>query len=328
MNALVKKLLRGSYLPCYVLSKKPLIFFAYDTDFLKNVTGFAAALTPYKQAHLYMQLGWQHETTKVVEPFVICIKDALKQIPQLKITVLANSTAEVEALGAALPPGMVVLCHQNAFLDENKYHIIPQVEKRFDALYIARISPFKRHRLAAQVKNLALIGSYSDTEQQYAEEVLDDLEYVYYEPKVAGGKIYKVINHARCGLCLSAEEGAMFVSAEYLLCGIPIVNTANIGGRDLLFPDFAVKNVADLPEDVAEAVAEWVDNVPNAAEIRAAFLKNCTIHRQQMQQMLDADFAASHAEDSSIPAVFTGKLPHKLGIRTTLMPWQRYNHTL
>ena len=42
------------------------------------------------------------------------------------------------------------------------------------------------------------------------------------------------LNRARVGLCLSAREGAMFASMEYLLSGLPIVTTPSMGGRDSL----------------------------------------------------------------------------------------------
>lgn len=48
-------------------------------------------------------------------------------------------------------------------------------------------------------------------------------------------KINEIYGQSRCGLILSAEEGACFAAMEYLLCGLPVVTTPNIGGRDEFF---------------------------------------------------------------------------------------------
>lgn len=323
---LLSRFLTAGYLPCGVLSRRPLIVAAYDTDFLKAKEDFLTAFAPYRRVDLLLQLGWQHETPKVVEPFVRDLAEVRRRAPQLNVTVLANSPTEVETLSGF---GIrTVLCHQNAFLDESLYKIIPGVEKRFDALYIARITPFKRHRLAAQVESLELIGDYSEKEQLYVEATLAELRHARWVRGVPARRIYRHINRARCGLCLSAEEGAMFVSAEYLLCGIPIVNTANIGGRDFLFPEFAVKTVADAPEAVAAAVAEWKNAAPPPEDIRRAVLENMRIHRAILLKMLNEICREARAADPEGPESFTGTLPHKLALRCTRMPWTNWKFGL
>jgi hypothetical protein len=61
---------------------------------------------------------------------------------------------------------------------------------------------------------------------------INELEGFYRQLEVR--EIPAWLNQARVGLCLSAYEGCMRASAEYLLCGLPIVSTPNIGGRDRL----------------------------------------------------------------------------------------------
>ena len=36
---------------------------------------------------------------------------------------------------------------------------------------------------------------------------------------------------------MSSQEGAMYSSVEYLLCGLPIVSTKSTGGHDVFFTD-------------------------------------------------------------------------------------------
>jgi hypothetical protein len=50
-----------------------------------------------------------------------------------------------------------VFCNQNALVDKRIFRPLPGVAKRFDAVYDARLTPYRRHRLAAEVPNLALL---------------------------------------------------------------------------------------------------------------------------------------------------------------------------
>lgn len=107
----------------------------------------------------------------------------------------------------------------------------------------------------------------------------------------------------------------MFVSAEYLLSGIPVVNTANLGGRDLMLPEFAVRRAADTPEAVAEAVAWWRDHAPEPRALRAGFLELAAPHRRFLRELI--------AEKTGVTM---NHFPHKLGLRCRLRPWQRWSH--
>ena len=45
-------------------------------------------------------------------------------------------------------------------------------------------------------------------------------------------EVRRILVQSRCGLALSAQEGAMYASGEYLLAGLPVVTTRSRGGRD------------------------------------------------------------------------------------------------
>ncbi len=314
IKRLIHEQLLGGYLPCYVLSFKPLIFFAYDSDFTSNWAKFKVHIPEDRPSYLFLQLGWQHETDATARPFAEKIKAIREERPALGVTILANSPAEVEKLRSL---GLnAIFCHQNAFLDENKYPLL-ELPKRFDAIYVARITPFKRHYLASAVKSLYLIGSFHQRQKAFVEETLAMLGHAHHREVVPGRLMYREMAKAHCGLCLSQEEGAMFVCAEYLLCGLPVVNTANIGGRDFLMPEFAVKQVSDDPAAVAEAVEFWRDNPPDPREIRAATIELMNESRRVLRKLL-APFGFG-------PEF---KIPHKLGLRCTRMPWTNLFHGL
>lgn len=305
------------YLPCTVFCRDPLVLASYDTDFIKNAPAFLGAFSKSraKSVHVFLQLGWEHETQENSEPFARQIKEIQAQSERLKITILANSENETRVLsGLGLH---AVFCNQNAFVDETCYPIL-YLPKQYDALYIARITPFKRHFLASQIESLHLIGhpAWKASEKDYTGEVVhNQLKHAVWSPHVDAKDIPAEIAAARCGLCLSEVEGASFVSIEYLLCGIPVVNTPNIGGRDVLLPDFAVKTVPDTPEAVAEAVREFAEHAPEPERIRAATLEKIKPHRETFRRLLNEAMAPKTFPDSR-------PIPHKLLLRCMKTPLQ------
>jgi len=310
----IRNFARNNLPPCSVFCRNPLVLVSFDSDFIQAKDWFLAAFakSPAKSIHVFLQLGWERETPENSVPFATDIREILAACPRLKITVLANDPKEVETLsGLGLH---AVFCHQNAFLDETRYPVL-KVPKRYDAIYVARITPFKRHQLAADIKSLRLIGGYFYAgDMQYKKEILDGkLAHADYSFMVKASKIPAEIAAARCGLCLSAAEGAMFASTEYLLCGIPVVNTHNLGGRDEMFPDFAVKTVPDDSAAVAAAVAGFVRSAPPPEDIRAAVLEKMKPHRKTFRTLLNEAMAPAHYPDSR-------PLPNKLMLRCSRQP--------
>ena len=106
----------------------------------------------------------------------------------------------------------------------------------------------------------------------------------------------------------------MFSCGEYSLCGVPVVNTRNLGGRDTLLPDFAVRYAEDTAESVAENVEYWVKNPIDPQDIRAAFIQAASAQKAEVQDLLNS---------------IAGKpvrLPHKLNIRCRLLPHTKIMH--
>jgi len=310
----VQNILRDNFPPCSVLCRNPLVLVAFELDFIRAREWFLEVFEKSRadSIHVFLQLGWERETPENSVQFAADVKEIISACPRLKVTILANASNEVKTLsGLGLH---TVLCNHNAFLDESRYPIL-NVPKRYDAIYIARITPFKRHQLAADIKSIRLIGGYYyKSDMPYKEEILDGkLAHADYSFHVKSSRIPAEIAAAHCGLCLSAAEGAMFASAEYLLCGIPVVNTHNIGGRDEMFSDFSVKTVPDDPAAVAAAVAEFVRKAPPPAEIRAAVLEKMEVHRKTFRRVLNEAMAPASFPDSR-------PFPHKLLLRCTKRP--------
>lgn len=299
-----------STLPATILSKKPFVFAAFDMDFLNRLPTFGSVLRNYESPTLLMQLGWQREKIAAAKELADKISHAVATIPGFRVIVLTNSPLERDNLiecGAE-----AVYCHHNAFLDERRYPILSSVNKRFDAIYIARITPFKRHYLAGDIKSLRLIGEYRTSESDYAKRILATLNPIKWTRRYKSFLISFPINQARCGLALSAEEGGMFVCAEYLLCGLPVVTTRNIGGRNEFIPPAAMHLVEDSPSAVAQAVCELSAKPLNyhfARQIRAGVMEKMFEHRSLLLNLLN-DLGATEAATR-----YRKHFPHKLGLR-------------
>lgn len=299
------------YLPTYELNRSPRILVAFEMDFLRNLEDFKKAIPQGERFTMLLQLGWSAELPEVACELKTRLAEAQHAFPECRFIVLANADKEVEIIRNFAE---VYLAQHNAFLDPRRYPMAKQCKKQYDALYIARITPFKRHQLATAIENLHLVGSYSEKERAYFEATIKDFSHAKWTQKVPSFFIGREIGKAACGLALSAVEGAMFSCGEYSLCGIPVVNTRNLGGRDTLLPDFAVKYAEDTQQSVAETVQYWVDNPLDPQEIRQAFLTLAQPQKAQVQELVNS---------------IAGKkvhLPHKLNVRCRLLPHTKLLH--
>lgn len=298
-------------LPAYILNHSPKIIAAFEMDFLRNLPAFQKAIGKGEKFTLVLQLGWSAELPEVAAELKNRLAEAKNAFPEARFIILANAPGEVEVIREFCE---VYLASHNAFLDPGRYPLAGMGTRKFDALYIARITPFKRHFLAEKIKNLHLIGNYSEKEKDYFTQTIAGFPEAKWSKKVASFFIGRKICEAACGLALSAVEGAMFSCGEYSLCGVPVVNTVNMGGRDTLLPQFAVRYADDDAQSVADNVAYWVDNPVDPAAIREEFLRLALPQKELVQELLNS-IAGKKV-----------KLPHKLNIRCRLLPHIQLMH--
>ena len=306
----IKQLIQGDALPVYVIFREPTVVISYFEDFITHRDAILEALGDAKP-HLLFQFGWHRETPERAAEVAREAAEISRLCPSAQLVFLCNSEREV-ALIAGL--GLrAEYCHQNAFLDEGHYRIYDRPVK-FDAVYLARITPFKRHQLALGVASLRLIGDHSPQEAAYFAEVMRQFPHASWKRKVFSRFVSRAICEARCGLCLSAEEGAMFVSAEYLLSGRPLVSTRNLGGRDAFFePTYAY-----IADDSAEAVREGVEAMKRCAltpaEIRQRTIAKFRPHRERMIAILQ-DICDRAGVKRDVAAAWPTYFTHKFGLR-------------
>ena len=298
-------------LPAYELNRSPRIIAAFEMDFLRNLEAFKKSIPQNEKFTLFLQLGWSAELPEVAAELKTRLAEARNAFPECRFIILANAPGEVDILKEFVE---VYLAQHNAFLDPKRYPLAKRNKRKYDALYIARITPFKRHELALKVNNLHLIGSFSEKERDYFESTIARFSHAQWSQKVPSFLIGREIGKAACGLALSAIEGAMFSCGEYSLCGVPVVSTRNMGGRDTLLPDFAVKIADDNAESTAQSVQYWVDNPIDPQEIRQAYLALAMPQKAMVQELMNS---------------IAGRrvyLPHKLNIRCRLLPHTKLLH--
>ena len=178
--------------------------------------------------------------------------------------------------------------NHNCWLDEQTIPLIPE-SKLYAAALVARQSSSKRHFLAEQVKNLALLCSGLNFNLKPLGYELPAAAYRPVEP-LKPEAVYQVLRQSHCGLSLSAEEGACFSSSEYLLSGIPVVSTVSKGGRDLWYTDYnSIVCEADAAQ-VAEAVQFFVQHPRDPLRIRHEHIQLADQHRDRFVQALQAVF--------------------------------------
>jgi hypothetical protein len=211
-----------------------------------------------------------------------------REQPNATLWSLASSEADAALVRAA---GVgAIWATMTAFVDERLY--FPELEqpKLYDAVHNARTDAFKRHELAHGVNDLALItytilGS-TDSVPALARRYRS-LRYVNYTNAdglkyLDAAGVRRILSQSRCGLLLSAAEGANNATVEYFLCGLPLVTTPSEGGREAMYDPRHVTVVEPAAAAVEAAVAAYRTAAPDPFEIRAATLARGRPHRERL----------------------------------------------
>jgi len=228
-----------------------------------------------KTDFFFVQLGW-HFHYYFVKHTQACV-EALG-LDRSQFRVMYPDFAAMSYFTAAGFEGSLV--NHNCFLD---YNLIKPVdsEKQYDAIYVARFAPFKRHFLAADVENLALVaGSAWGIES----ENIPPHKYLNDQPLDSEGVLTKICQ-SRVGLILSEAEGACYSSSEYLLAGIPVVSTPSYGGRDVWYNEMNSIICEPSPSGVAHAVTNLKTRNPSSILIRDTHITLTEIMRQNFIDM-------------------------------------------
>lgn len=252
----------------------------------------------------FVYCGWYHSEWFAKQAEQIFSELGLKKE---NFFIMFNSPEEKSNFAPYEFKGDVI--NHNAWLDENLVmDVIPDIEKRFDAIYIARLSEFKRHYLAKKVPNLALVAGIN-----HGNPVAENLPPHVYKnnEQLKPNEVCIKINESRCGLLLSASEGACFSSSEYLLCGIPVVSTKSTGGRDVWYNEY--NSIVCEPDEteIAAAVEFFIKNPRDPQKIRQMHIEQSKAYRLRFNQEIQSYFDLFNV-DINAEEYFKDAFFHKL----------------
>ncbi|MDZ7839360.1 MAG: hypothetical protein U5R46_00855 [Gammaproteobacteria bacterium] len=184
-------------------------------------------------------------------------------------------------------------CNKEIFALEHVFKPQPRV-KRYNAIYVARLDPLKRHELARRVRHLRLLTGgkgRSDFRAGLTSIGSADMAALGLHPTVSGSldsldpfAVAAQINESVCGLALSPVEGMMRASLQYLLCGIPVVSTHSRGGREAYYDELTAILVPDDEEAVWEAVKTLAADRRNPGEIRRRTVDRLNRYRYEFSR--------------------------------------------
>lgn len=173
------------------------------------------------------------------------------------------------------------------FVDEREY--LPQDHnKKYDAVYAAQLKDFKRIPLAQQVDKLYVMTYKSGADQwdlrsEYPTMQNADFNERWLDPDNKN----RLLNQSSVGLCLSAEEGPMLASLEYMLNGLPVVSTPSRGGRDEYYSTEYCRIVSPDPKAVRQGVEDLIQLNPDSQKIRER-----TIDKLQADRIVYANYVS------------------------------------
>lgn len=292
----------------HVISRDPLILV---TSTAPGLDRLLRLLKGPKKCHLFLLCYWTFHSSDQIQLAQQAVQLA-KESGGFEPTFLVNSEDEAILARAAGVPCFV--CNHNAFLDEDIFTIDPAAEKKHRAIYDARITDFKRHELAAEVRDLALITYKSglNESQDLYNRIRQLLRHAAWLNEQSDGstrplsarEVASALNQSRVGLILSQIEGGNYASAQYLLCGLPVVSTPSIGGRDAFFAEPQVAMAEPTPAAIEAAVERLINLNLDPARVRADTLKLMQPHRERFIAAVQKIY-----DDAKVPRQFADEWP-------------------
>ena len=294
----------------YVIAYKPKTLFVWQ---------FSAMCTHYPDT--FTSKKFYHESCKDN------LKTFFKHLPNSKIIYCCNNEESLNVVPTEYGDRVSgILCNHNATLDRNIFSIGGKNPKLrlWDSVYVARIATQKRHYLAKHLNKIALVTAGITDSLGFDEvykEVCSNLSTKHFlflhSDNIHSNEVLGILNDSKVGLCLSANEGAMFASIEYLLCGLPIVSTKSKGGRDVFFTDKNCIIAEDTPESVSECVQHWLDNYPTRKQ-RNKIREEAIATQKKHTKVLKDKLKEISPSDIDIDEIYKKEYIHKMHHGTTL----------
>lgn len=290
----------------FMISREPLIFWGPSNPPYPAALGTTlASRIGNRRAWFLISLSYTREIDPTLQADLEHFAELRARYPEHRHVVLCNTPQELERFGKAGQPAVV--CSANVFVDESVFDIPPSEPKVYDAIYNAALAPYKRHELCTGIDRLALIyHRFADLvadRPAYPDEVHGMLSKADFLNESNGeyrnlssGDIVRYLGRSHVGLCLSQMEGQMRACVEYLLCGLPVVTTPNVGGRNRqLDPAYSI-----MADPTPEAIARAVDAL-KVKNLDPHFVRRAVMSRLKPDRMRLLQLIAAIYREESIP---------------------------
>lgn len=298
----------------YIIANKPKTLFVWQ---------YSSMRIRYGLDHDVSKKEYSEHTRDNIEKF-------FRYLPNSRIIFCCNNEESLNSVPTEHGDRVSgIVCNHNATVDRNRFTLADKMIKhrKHDSIYIARICEQKRHYLTEHLNNIALLTGGSATFKGFDEAYkticsnLSDKDFLFVNEYVPEGKVLEILHNSKIGLCLSENEGAMFSSVEYLLCGLPIVSTKSKGGRDVFFTDKNCIIAEDTPESVSECVQHWLNNYPDWKQ-RNQIRKQAIAMQKKHTKALKDKLKEISPTNIDIDALYEKAYINKMS-RGTLLPYIR-----
>ncbi len=216
------------------------------------------------------------------------IIDIVNTYSEYNIIILANSIEEKLFFESKLKSD-VLFCNHNAFLNEKTFNINESdLNKEHDLVIDSAFHKYKNVDLANKIPNVLHIGYIK---KDISEVVIPDygviLNYLSGSYKrINKTHINNFYNKSLMGGIFSTTEGACFASSQYLLCGLPVISTKSVGGRDIWYNDknsvICENNEDDIFKAYETVKQKLKNNEFNKYDIRNTHLKQMDEHKNRV----------------------------------------------
>ncbi len=285
--------------PFHVISQSPAIYASVAGRFLPWVLAAAREARFGQPATFLLMVWWDG----VAELPILATQHAraICRFPEMRLIYLCNTQEEHLAF---LSQGMAaIFCNHNAFVDEFVFKPREGQMLRWRAVLNAALAPYKRLQLADEVDDLVIVAYEPKGRTTYSLAMQKRLEKKSWANRrgdaftwLDSNEVGDVLRSAAVGLCLSEREGAMYASAEYLLCGLPVVTTPSVGGRDVFFTKDTSVVAEPHPTAIASAVSSALARAAPAQSVRDCTLSLIQPHRDRYNALLRDLYATSRSD--------------------------------
>lgn len=261
--------------------------------------GIAQAAQRCPRAVVLVFLAWSVEEPEAIEQIRQDLLSHRLSNPGHTVIFLCNTAREAELL-VQIGENAILLNH-NAFVSDYSFRPLDPRPILYDAVYNARLTPFKRHELTLDIASCAFIYYQAGSETNTSDAALRKRHATLapghaFINRLKRGKpvrlnpreVNDIYNQSAVGLCLSAIEGAMFASMEYMLAGLPVVSTPSLGGRDVYFDDEYCIVARPDPRDIRDAVAALKTRAIPREFIATRTREKVGRDRARLEALLDA----------------------------------------